>query len=316
MIKAPYTTELYDPVLRDYIIPTILKTLTKSRDDDFMLFICGLNGSGKSTLGLHILQAVLQDRATVECIGLDRAGFARALKFAKSMEKPRVCFNDEANVSKRDATSFYNKRLLDLYFSIRGLNILHIWSNPALDIIDKPFIELRISGVMFVASKDINRPRVYYYFTKKRLLKIWEKHKDIKLSTLRKEKDLAFYRGWFRDFPACALKHEYSKLKEHRMSFKVDEFYREFGDSSEGFVPVKDVAGLIGVSVATIKNYYNELVLRGEINPDTDVQKLESGRVRYSRNIIPLFKKLAREKYEKNLEILRKGREKREEVKA
>ena len=140
MIVAPYDANRKYDIIFENIINDISQALLE-KEDDFLLLCCGSPGTGKSRLMLWGLELCLRENANVKYLGLNRADFADSLNNAKKSVLPRFCSNDEANISKRDSNSTYNKDVIDLYFSIRGLQIFHWWNNPSLDIIDKKFIE-------------------------------------------------------------------------------------------------------------------------------------------------------------------------------
>lgn len=219
--------EDYDEYFKKVVLSG--KKATTENDDDFLLLCVGDTGTGKTSLGLHAFELYDLEGCDVKYIGLDRGSFANAMKYASEKEKPRFCMNDEANVSKRDSLTRFNREMLDIYFANRGLNIFHWWNNPSLEMIDKAFIKERIKGVIFVFSKSINKPRLYYYFHSKDILKMLEKEKKLDLNVLReKAKKYAFYLGWFKIYKG-ELWDDYLKKKQGRMVDKVKEFYDKYG---------------------------------------------------------------------------------------
>jgi hypothetical protein len=199
VIKAPYTRHRKYDIVFEQMIKNVRDAIL-NKDDDYVLLCAGTTGTGKSSLMLWGYELYAEELATVDNIGLTRESFANALKYASTLEgKGRFCANDEANISKREALTKYNRELIDLYFSIRGLKIFHWWNNPSIDMIDKPFIEERIKGLIYIATKDADVPRVYYFFRKRELLRIWEKYQSLKLPLLKKiARQYAYYKGWFR----------------------------------------------------------------------------------------------------------------------
>jgi len=180
MIKAPYdSTRKYDIIL-EKVVKSIRSHLVDTEDDNLWMVV-GTTGSGKSMLMLHVMELFLGDEASVDYIGLSREDFADATRAVIARKTMRFLSYDEANITKRDSMTRFNKDIIDWYLSNRGLQIFHWWSNPSLDIIDKQFITERIKGVIFIASKEVNKPRIYYYFTKLQLLQIYEKYSCVKL---------------------------------------------------------------------------------------------------------------------------------------
>jgi hypothetical protein len=161
----------YDEMMKNNIIPTI-REVCNQQDDDYLLLVVGNPRTGKSNLTLHLEDGYLGDEADIKYIALNRGDFADALWNASNKPLPRSAVNDESNVSKREAMTQYNRDTLNMYYQIGGLNIFHIWNNPSVDMIDRPFIEDRVKGLIFLTTKDTKRPRVYYFFRKKDLLKI------------------------------------------------------------------------------------------------------------------------------------------------
>lgn len=234
-----------------FVIAAAKKAITE-KNDDFLVMGVGFTGTGKSNQLLHGYELFAEEEATVEQIALTRKDFASSLKRAKESQTVRFVGYDEANVNKRDALTKWNKQVLDLYWSIRGLRIFHWWCNPSLDFIDKPFIEERIKGVFFVFTKDVKRPRLYYYFRKKDILALYEKTGDLKLKTLKKHgKKYAYYRGWFRPYTGRLLQ-EYLAKKESRMEEKIEEFFNDYGDNNYNLT---DAGKILGVGAPTVKKW-------------------------------------------------------------
>jgi ABC-type dipeptide/oligopeptide/nickel transport system ATPase component len=221
-----------DP-LTENLVKDIKKTIA-DKNDDYMLFITGTTGSGKSMLSLHIYEVFAGDEVSIGAIGLNRNSHAKALDFASKQPRDcRFCIYDEANISRRSHAENYNKKLLNLYFQIRGLNIFHIWSNPSVNILEKPFIEERLKGLIYIHSK--REPRVFSFFTKKALVDIMNKNKGkITHQVLAKNKDKALYKGWFFDYNG-RLRQQYDSEKDNKMRQAIFEFSSEFSEEEEDF---------------------------------------------------------------------------------
>jgi len=262
MIKAKYHRDRgYDDMFHKLILRT-QNSLTE-KDDDFMLMCFGPTGTGKSGLMLHAYELYDEENCTVDNVGLNPKDFATALYKAKDDEEgKRFCGNDEANISKRSHSSKYNKDILDLYFSIRGKKIFHWWNNPSLDMIDKPFIEEKIKGFIFIATKDVHRPRVYYYFTQTTLLKFYEKFGSLKLNVLKKNaRHHADWKGWFRKYDGKLLK-AYLEKKDTRMDEKLEDFYLQYGTGDK--LTLRDMGKQLGIVHKTVKDYLSKLELKEE----------------------------------------------------
>lgn len=298
MIVAPYTKGNYDPIY-EKIISEVRETL-KQKKDDFLLFCCGPPGCGKSMLMLHTQELLQGDNASVDYIGLNRKDFANALSSARKVDLPRFCGNDEANISKRDALSYYNRQIIDLYFAIRGLQIFHWWNNPSLDMLDKVFIEERLKGVIYITTKDTNRPRVFYFFRKRDIIQLFEKYKNVKLETLSKvKKKYAYMKGWFRDYKGF-LRQPYENKKENRMIEKVAEFQEEFG-RIDNRLTITELKNRLGIkSNETIKRYEKELAGEGLFIEDKQYTLSSTGRKLYTHECVELFKEVARKRFERS----------------
>ena len=97
--------------------------------------------------------------------------------------------------------------------------------------LDKPFIEERVKGIIFILTKHQNKPRSYYYFTQKGFLRLLDDRGDLKHNTVKKYgREYAFYQGWFRDYHGPLLP-QYLKNKEDHMHEKIATFVQEFGRS-------------------------------------------------------------------------------------
>jgi hypothetical protein len=185
--------------------------------------------------------------------------------------------------------------MIDLYFSIRGLQIFHWWSNPSINIIDKEFIEERIKGVIFIATKEKTRPRMYYYFRKTDLLKIWEKFKSLNLNLLKKiSKDYAYYRGWFKDYKGDLLQ-PYLEKKDKRMDEKVEDFFDKYGEMD--LMSRSSILKNLRIGERTLFRYEVELIERGELTQNLDFYISATGRRKYTKEAINKFKELAHKKH-------------------
>jgi len=254
MIIAPYQSGAsFDP-----FFPKVIKnieTAISDKDDDWLTICVGLPGTGKTHLMLHGYTIFAGEKADIDQVSLNRLDFATSMKSAKDSKTKRFVGYDEANVSKREALTKWNRELIDLYLAIRGLHIFHWWNNPSLEMLDKPFIEERVKGVIFIFTKDVNRPRLYYYFRKDDILDLLEKHENLKLRTLKKHaKQYAYYRGWFKPY-AGPLLPAYLAKKESRMEQKVDDFFSAYGTEENSTIP--GFAKAQGIDERTAKKYFD-----------------------------------------------------------
>lgn len=294
--------EDYDDGLK--LLAKSATTFLRDQNDDNLIIAIGPRNTGKSMLMLHMMQMFMGKEASVDYIGLNRQQFAEALKRAKDKPNlPRFCANDEANISKRDAMTKFNKRVIDLYYSIRGLKIFHFWCNPSLDMLDKPFIEELVKGIILITDKSDDRPRVYYYFRKKGILKILNKYGDLKLDTIKKvRKKYSWYRGWFRDYDG-PLRAAYEEKKTARMNFKVDDFFNEYGNVDDK-LSRKELKTALGISNdVTLWNYEQKLTETGALK-ENDIRRTATGRVFYSKECLKKFEDMAKENLKRGVSNL------------
>jgi ABC-type dipeptide/oligopeptide/nickel transport system ATPase component len=234
MIKASYdgwNTKAYDDMLPQFI-KTVKDRIVK-KNDDYLVLCVGETGTGKSTLMLESME-LYNPEIGVEFVGLNPKDHAQALKNAKDYKGDKFCSYDEANIQKRNSTTKYNKELIDVYMAIRGLKIFHWWNNPSLDIIDKFFIQEKINAVIYIQTKDVKFPRIYYMFTKDAILNIFDRNKGkLTLKILKKcAKEYSTYQGWFRDYKGKNWE-AYTEKKNERMDTKVEDFFEKYVDKKK-----------------------------------------------------------------------------------
>lgn len=294
----------------DRLLPRVVNNARyalNEKNDDFMVLLFGTTGSGKTGLLLWIEELYLGDEASTEYLALTEGSFAEALKIVKDKPLPRFLGNDEAYVSRRNALTKYNKRLLKTYMAIRGLRIFHAWCNPSIEIIDRPFIEERIKGFIFVATKDVNRPRVYYYFTKAHLLKLYDDKKSLKLPIFDKySKSYAYYKGWFREYKGELLK-DYNNVKTNRMDEEVEEFYNDFGVKGN-YLSGSKVAQQLGVNTRTVHKYLDHMIDKELIKEGVEYRKGVTGRLMFTADGATKLREYAEAFFKMHVKRVNKGR--------
>lgn len=278
MITAPYNKDDIDPVTVN-LIKKIRETIG-NKDDDFLLPIVGTTGTGKSRLSLHLYELFDED-CSVDFIGLDQKDFATALNNAKNKDHPRFCCYDEANINRQQHMTSWNKDLEDLYMAIRGLQIFHVWNNPTAQKFPRTFIEERIKGLIYVFTKDKDKPRLFYYFNKAGMLKMYDACKgELSHRNMKKHaKKHAMYRGWFRDYKG-KLMTDYNNKKLSRMDIKVESFFEKYAD--QDLMTQAQVAKALGVTDRTISIWHDKL--GGMLVPEEDYTLTGAGHKRYTRN--------------------------------
>jgi len=214
------------------IIKLIDNKITNNNDDCLILNI-GITGSGKSTLSAiqyRILCDLRETTPNPERIILTRQDFANNIgNIDKWPRKDRVIIYDELELSKRNSMTKWNKEIMTLYFKIRGLNCLHIWNHPSLEMIDKAFIQERINGVFFIFDKHNDKPRRYLFFRKKDILSMLGKHKKLHLETLKEHgREYAFYMGFFSKYEG-EIMDRYTSIKQSGMESAIKDFQKKYG---------------------------------------------------------------------------------------
>lgn len=284
MIEAPPRKGFEYDILYEKFIKDLAKNM-KDMDDDFLVMYIGATGTGKTSLALHGMEVYLGSRRAgdvgVDLVGLTRESFADALKKASEMQHPRVTLFDEANISKRDSLTKFNRDLLDLFFSLRGLNILHMWCNPSLDMIDKSFIKEKIRGVFFIPGKHPHVRR-YYFFRRNDLLGILEKYGRLDLDILGRVKGTAYFSGWFKPYKGVMWK-KYLQKKNERMLGKVDSFFEKYGSRNVEFKPM-DARKALNLSQTALKARFKRAVSAGLLVEGKHFEYSSAGYLKFMQN--------------------------------
>lgn len=226
-VKSEYCDEELIKVMR------LIDDRIRKNNDDCLILNIGVTGSGKSTLSAIQYEIIAKERGITtnpDRIILTRQDFANNIGQINQWDKlERVIIYDELELSKRNSMTKWNKEIMGLYFKIRGLNCLHIWNHPSLEMIDKAFIQEKINGVFFIFDKCNDKPRRYLFFRKKDILSLLGKHKKLHLEILKEHgREYAFYMGFFGKYNG-ALMHRYVDIKEAGMSDAIKEFQRKYG---------------------------------------------------------------------------------------
>jgi len=230
MINAPYVPDLdFDQGLSK-LTSHFAKTIEQG-NDDALVIITGAVGTGKSNLGLHIISQY-NHKPDIQQVALTRKQFAQAHenlnKQYRAQTPRRFIFYDEADLTSRNSMTEWNRDVLHLYNTNRILGGLHLWCNPSIEYLDKFFVQERIRGVFFVYTKDVNRPRKYYFFTKKAILEMLEANKKLTHGSLKKyAKKYAYYRGWFKEYKGPLLQ-SYMTHKAESASEISSSFYEKY----------------------------------------------------------------------------------------
>lgn len=234
MRLAKYNPDAFiDEDLRT-LMRLIKETMIKNNDDCVLINV-GATGSGKSTLSAHqySLYSFPEDPDPNK-ICLTMKDFADLIGELKNYEQPeRVIIYDELELSRRSSMTRWNKDVMTLYFKIRGLQCLHIWNHPSLQMIDRAFIQERINGVFFCIDKSTNRPRRYFFFRKKDVLSMLDKYKSLNLEVLKAHgADYAYYMGFYGKFEGKLI-DRYKDIKSSGMEDAIKDFQKKYGKNKK-----------------------------------------------------------------------------------
>lgn len=223
-----------------------------NKNDDFVMLIVGTTGTGKSNLGLWV-QSLIVPTPKIEQIALTRADLARAID--AELEAPsdhRYIQYDEGKLSRRDWASEWSKELLELYHDVRGLNIFHTWCTAMPNLLDREFIKSRVGCLIFIYTKDIDRPRHFLLFTKTDLLRFLDQNDNISMDTLKKYgKSHASMQSWFKEYTG-PMSAAYADKKDARMRERVKQFAKKWGGDTVSFT---EVGRLENQSPQTVSNW-------------------------------------------------------------
>jgi hypothetical protein len=218
----------------DTDLPRLMRMIRQSiikNDDDCVIVNGGDTGSGKSTLsGLQYYHYSRPFPLHPEAIVLTSEEFAHRLASLPDIEPKecRVLVYDEAQLSKRRGMSSWNHDVMTLYGTIRGLNSLHIWNNPDVEMLDKEFIKTRLNILFYVLDKHKDKPRRYLLFRRADILKFIEKHKLHKKNLVSHGEEFAYYMGAFRRFDHPVMER-YKDIKAAGMADAVNKFKEKYG---------------------------------------------------------------------------------------
>lgn len=222
----------------------------KATEDNCTIMCFGPTGSGKTTLGFHFGSAYNGGAGVnPDVVGLDKKSWAQALNIVRD-DEGSFAMNDEANISKRDAMSQYNKDTIDLLFSIRG-KMFCLWlNNPSLEMIDKPLVEEGLINFFIFISK---KQKEYLLFTMDAMLKFLRAHGNLKFDTVnRYGAAFASWRGRFGKYSGADWS-AYLDKKQARMDGKIDTFVKKYARGKR--VSLMKAAKILDVSYPTARKY-------------------------------------------------------------
>ncbi|MCA1800038.1 MAG: hypothetical protein LC650_01945 [Actinobacteria bacterium] len=218
------------------------------------ILCAGPVGSGKSSLGLHGYEIVDPDAMSMDNVAMTVSDLAKATRILK--EEPGSFVNyDEGNVNRRNATTKFNKKFIDLLFNIRGLNGILWINNPSVAQMDSVLVEEALINVFVFINE--NR-QSYLWITRDGMMRLYRKYGDLGYETLREHgAEVAEFEGWFKAYTNPFWK-EYTQVKKDRMREKVDEFSDEFGGGQRWSMHA--AAKKMGVHYNTLHKYLTLMV--------------------------------------------------------
>lgn len=272
-----------------------LKKKVYENDDDALILITGQVGSGKSTMAHHIHTAWTLGEPDINNVAFDRRHLANVLVETMKRENKhaRVCHYDEANITKREAMTRFNRKIIDVFEVIRAKNGLHLWCNPSAEYLDKKFIDERVKCLIYTFRNPRGK---YMLIPRKALLKLLSKHKNLKQNTLEKYGNqmagIKKEKGWFKDYPKNNFLKEYLNKKDSRQDYKLDEFKEEFGGEEAGYT-LSDAAKAYGMTWPTVQKYMNKALDSGVL--EDDEVKSPNGRWKLKKKHIDILKDFIKE---------------------
>lgn len=272
-------------------------------DDDYRGLIVGDTGTGKSHFDLHFVTAFMQE-PDIRAFGLNEESYAQAVKWAYEARRegqPFVaCVYDEANIYSTEVMKEFNREIMRLMGEIRGLNILHLWSMPNPGRIQQDFIDETFDFIVYIYTKDNDRPRMYAFFDRAAIDKLRRKEGSktakarLTLDLLRRvHKKYASFLGCFCEYQG-PLREAYDKLKESKMGDRVADFYERFG--ADGFIQ-QDIARAEGVGHMTAHNWTKGAITEGVIIEGVDFSVNGAGTKRFTQEGFIKIRNYGRKKH-------------------
>jgi hypothetical protein len=275
---------------------TRFKQLVYDQDDDCVILVAGQVDSGKSTLSHHIHTLWTMGAPDIENVALDKQSFAKSIhtSMTKDALSDRVCHYDEADVSKRDALTKFNKRVIHMYDAIRGKNGLHLWCNPSVEWIDKKFVQERVKCLIYTFRKPRGK---YLLILRKKLYLMVQEYKSVNQHVIeRYGKNCAAIHNnsFFKQYPNNAFLKSYKELKESRQDHILSLFRKDFFEGVDEPQTLSSVARMFKMSWPTLQKYADMSLREGVFTEDE--LKSPTGRWRIEGDNVALLHKFIKEK--------------------
>lgn len=288
----------------------VQRWLNERREDDGFFFFAGRNNTGKSTLVHHVHTLWTEGRPNPDHCAWDKETYSKVLFQALSEPavKDRVAHWDEANLSSRAAMTSFNREIMDNFWSNRSQRGLHLWCNPSIEILDKPLVKERLSGLFLVhLGQDGRRGfamRRYSFFTAKSLMELWAKEGSISLQVLEENADrYALWSGWFLRFADGDFLMKYQERKEQRNLEKS----RLLAENHAGTLSAKEAGKMFGMNPEVVKRHAKKLFAKGVLKEYEIISP--SGRWFFKQKHLDAIRASVAEARDRQRKVLNTGKE-------
>jgi hypothetical protein len=269
------------------------RILNEKQRDDALFLYAGRTGTGKSTLLLWSYE-IYTPRRILALVPRSQEEFAKALKIAKNTPiADRVVLYDEAEASKRESMTRWNKDLIRVYSKIRGKRILHGWCYPDSDMIDTKIVLNRVNGIFVTYEKSTEGIRHYYYYSQEDIRKFLEKFPKLLVDLLVEHgPKYASFQGYFTEYDG-ELRDAYFARKEEGMDEEIDKFSDKYSGKPSDFLGITHIARSLRISTRTVTRMLEYGISTGAFKREQVVNAL--GQYKLIADDVEVLKELLRQ---------------------